>query len=195
MKNNMAVYFMKEKFWKRLPLVRLHAFWGLLFTLPLAVLEALLALAIQPGSLETLLLYLREQPVLAFLNFLPFWLITLGFWFLFSDPFFAAAAAGGLGGVLSLVNRTMVEKRDEPFSPKDIALIKEAGNAMQSYDMNLHLPSVLAIVGFVLAMVVLGVLLRGKRPFRKRWGIAGGAGLLRRADRLHSAGIQLPGAV
>ena len=28
----------------------------------------------------------------------------------------------------------------------------------------------LAIVGFVLAMVVLGVLLRGKRPFRKRWG-------------------------
>ena len=80
MKNNMAVYFMKEKFWKRLPLVRLHAFWGLLFTLPLAVLEALLALAIQPGSLETLLLYLREQPVLAFLNFLPFWLITLGFW-------------------------------------------------------------------------------------------------------------------
>ena len=161
---------MKEKFWKRLPLVRLHAFWGLLFTLPLAVLEALLALAIQPGSLETLLLYLREQPVLAFLNFLPFWLINLGFWFLFSDPFFAAAAAGGLGGVLSLVNRTMVEKRDEPFSPKDIALIKEAGNAMQSYDMNLHLPSVLAIVGFVLAMVVLGVLLRGKRPFRKRWG-------------------------
>lgn len=161
---------MKEESGKRLPLIRLHMVWGLLLTLPLAVLETLLALYIQPGSLAELLAYLREQPTLAFLNFLPFWLLTLGFTFLFSDPFFAAALTGGLGGVLSLVNRTMVEKRDEPLSPKDFGLIKEAGNAMQSYSLNLHIPSVLAILGFVAAMVLLGLLLRGRRPFHNRWG-------------------------
>lgn len=161
---------MKKGSGKRLPLIRLHPAWGMLLTLPLAVLEALLALYIQPGSLMELLTYLQGQPTLAFLNFLPFWLLTLGFYFLFSDPFFAAALTGGLGGVLSLVNRTMVEKRDEPLSPKDFGLIKEAGNAMQSYSMNLHIPSVLAILGFAAVMVLLGLLLRGRRPFHKRWG-------------------------
>lgn len=161
---------MKEGSGKKLPLIRLHMVWGLLLTLPLAVLETLLALYIQPGSLTELLTYLQGQPTLAFLNFLPFWLLTLGFTFLFSDPFFAAALVGSLGGVLSLVNRTMVEKRDEPLSPKDFGLLKEAGNAMQSYSMNLHIPSVLAILGFAAVMVLLGLLLRGRRPFHNRWG-------------------------
>ncbi len=154
---------------KKLPLLRTNLFCGLLLTLPLSLLETLLALSIQPGSLTTLCSYLQTQPLLAFLNFLPFWLLTLGFFFLWADPFYAAALAGGIGGVLSLVNRTMIEKRDEPLSPKDFALIKEAGNAVQNYDMNFHLPSLAAILCFLLLMVGLGLLFRGKRPFSKRW--------------------------
>lgn len=154
---------------KKLPLRRLGAAWGLLLTLPLALLETLLALYIQPGSLLTLCSYFQGQPLLALLNFLPFWLLTLAFYFLWADPFYAAACSGAVGGILSLVNRTMIEKRDEPLSPKDFGLLREAGNAVQSYDMAPHLPSLLAILGFVLLMLLLGTLFRGKRPFSKRW--------------------------
>lgn len=161
---------MKECSSKRLPLARLHMIWGLLLTLPLAVLEMLLALYIQPSSLSELCVYLKGQPVLAFLNFLPFWLLTLGFYFLFFNPFFAAAFTGSFGGILSLVNRTMIEKRDEPLSPKDFALIKEARDAIQSYDLNLHVPSLLAIFAFVAVMILLGLLIQNRHPFQKRWG-------------------------
>lgn len=153
---------------KRLPLCRFPYFVSLLLTVPLAFFETLLVLSIQPRPLVDLCRALLAQPYLAFLNFLPFLLLTLGFTFLFADAFFASALVGGVGGVLSLVSRTMVEKRDEPFTPKDFALIKEAGNAMGSYDLKLHMPSVLSILAFVLLMVLLGLLFRGKRPFRRR---------------------------
>lgn len=153
---------------KRLPLCRFHIAASLLLAVPLALCETLLALSIQPRPLEELCRALLAQPYLAFLNYLPFLLLTLGFTFLFSDAFYASALVGGVGGVLSLVSRTMVEKRDEPLTPKDFALIKEAGNAMGSYDLKLHLPSLLSILGFVLLMVLLGLLFHGKRPFRPR---------------------------
>ena len=153
---------------KRLPLWRVPFAVSLLLTLPLAFLETVLTLWIQPGPFMDLCRSLLAQPYLAFLNYLPFLLLTLGFTFLFSDAFYASALVGGVGGLLSLVSRTMVEKRDEPLTPKDFALIKEAGNAMGSYDMNLHLPSVLALLTFVLLMILLGLLLHGKRPFRPK---------------------------
>lgn len=158
---------MKEK----LSLLRrdLKPVWQLLLTIPLAFLATMLALYIQPGPLGTICRYFLSHLNLLLLNFLPFWLLTLAFWFLFSNPFYAAALVGGFGGLLSLASRTMVEKRDEPLTPKDFRLLKEAGDAMQSYDMSLHLPSLFAILGFVLLMVLLGVLFRGKRPFAKLW--------------------------
>lgn len=160
---------MKEGRGKKLPLFRLNVVWGLLLTLPLAIVETVLALAIQPGSIWELWEYLQVQRTLAFLNFLPFWLLTLGFYFLFSDVFFAAAVSGGIGGALSLISRTMIEKRDEPLTPKDFVLLKEAGDAMKSYEMSVHIPSLIAILGFVVVAVILGLVLRGRRPFRSLW--------------------------
>ncbi len=160
---------MRGLFAKNWPVHRLSMCWGLLLTVPLAGLETFLALFIQPGSLKDLCVYLWGQPTLAFLNFLPFWLLTLAFFFLWADPFYAAACVGGIGGMLSLVNRTMIEKRDEPLSPKDFGLIKEAGDAVKSYGLDLHWPSIAAIIGFVLVMVLLGRLFRGRWPFHFRW--------------------------
>ncbi len=154
---------------KRLPLFRFSLGWCLLLALPLALLETVLALYIQPGPLGELLPTFRAYPLLAFLNFLPFLLLSLGFTFLWNNPFYAAALAGGIGGLLSLISRTMVEKRDEPLTPKDFALIKEAGSAMQNYGMGVHIPSLLALLAFVVVMVALGLLLGGKRPFQKLW--------------------------
>ncbi len=151
------------------PLFRVPPLLGLLLTIPLSLIEALLALDIQPGELSSLLEYFETQQPLGFLNILPFWLLTVVFYFLFSDPFFAAALVGCAGGLLSLVNRTMLEKRDEPLSPKDFGLIKEAGDALKSYGLSVDLPSLLFLIGFVLLAVLLGLLFRGRRPFKNRW--------------------------
>lgn len=155
---------------KRLPLGRLALGWRLALTLPLAAMETLLALYIQPGSLKDLCAYLLGQPLLLFLNFLPFWLLTLAAGSLFANPFFGAALTGAVGGVLSLVNRTMIEKRDEPLSPKDFALLREAGDAASSYGLSIDAGSLCALLAFVLFTVALGLLFRGKPLFPTRWG-------------------------
>lgn len=152
-----------------LPRRQLGLVWQLVLTVPLALLETGLALYIQPGAIGTICRYFLSHLNLLLLNFLPFWLLTLAAGFLFSNSFYGAALVGTLGGILSLVNRTMVEKRDEPLTPKDFRLIKEAGNAVQSYDLSLHIPSLLAIFGFLVLMLLLGFFFRGKRPFGKVW--------------------------
>lgn len=153
---------------KKLPLCRLSPLWALLLTVPLAAAETLLALYIQPGPLTALWASLTARPLALFLNFLPFWLLTLGGYFLFLNPFFSAALMGAVGGLLSMASRIMVEKRDEPLTPKDFGLIKEAGNALQDYSLSVDPGCVTALVGFVVVMLLLGVLVGGKRPFEKR---------------------------
>ncbi len=152
-----------------LPRRQLGLIWQLVLTVPLALLETGLALYIQPGPLGTICRYFLSHLNLLLLNFLPFWLLTLCAAFLFSNSFYGAALVGTLGGVLSLINRTMVEKRDEPLTPKDFRLIKEAGNAVQSYDLSLHIPSLMMILCFLALMLLLGFFFRGKRPFGKGW--------------------------
>ena len=153
---------------KRLPLRQLPFSVSLLLTLPLAALETLLALGIQPGDFGAQWAYWMQQPLLLLLNYLPFWLLTLAGAFLLRDGFYGAALAGGVGLILSLVNRTMIEKRDEPFSPKDFALIKEAGDAVGSYGLSIHIPSLLTVILFIVLMVVLGKLFHAKRPMASR---------------------------
>ena len=160
---------MEQKTSRRVPVFRLGLGWCLALTLPLALAEMLLALYIQPGPLRPLLSYMKDHLLLVLLNFLPFWLLTLCGYFLFANPFFASALVGGVGGVLSIVNRTMVEKRDEPLSPKDFGLLKEAGDAIQSYDLNLHVPSIVMTVLFVVIMFLIGLIFRGKRPLTLWW--------------------------
>ena len=158
---------MNDKF--TLPRRSLGLVWQLVLTIPLALLETWLALHIQLGSPETICRYFLSHPNLLLLNFLPFWLLTLAAGFLFSNSFYGAAPVGTLGCVLSLISRTMVEYRDEPLTPQDFRLIKEAWSAVQSYDLKLHIPSLLMILCFLALMLLLGFFFRGKRPFEKRW--------------------------
>lgn len=164
---------------RKLPLWRMPPLWVLLLTIPLALCGAAMVIYIQPGSFTSWLSKARSQPIVYLLNFLPIWLTVLGFSFLLYNPFFGTAAGGGLWGVLSLVNRTMIQIRDEPLSPKDLALIREAGNAAKDYTLNLHLPSIALILGMVLVMVAAGLLVRVKPVWEKKgWnlGLRLGAG-------------------
>ena len=121
---------MKEK--------RIHKFtlplWGsLLLAVLLAGCITLLALWCQPNALRTVLVIFRSQPLLIVLNTLPVGLLLLTFAFLFKNVFYGAALVNFFVCALSLFNRVKIEVRDEPVFPRDFALVREVGSAMQTY--------------------------------------------------------------
>ena len=139
--------------------------WG---SLTAAVLLAggitLLALWCQPNALRSLLSVFRAQPLLIVLNALPVGLVLLAFACLFRNVFFGAAITNFLVCALSIANRIKIEVRDEPVFPRDFALLKEVGQAMNSYTISYPVAAIAVVVGITALLVTLGVFIGGQ-PF------------------------------
>ena len=141
-----------------------------LSALSLAVALTALALWCQPNHMDEVLESFRQKPVLYALNVLPVLLTLSGLAFLFRNLFLGAAVTNALIGVLSIANRIKIEVRDEPVFPRDLALWKEAGDALGAYHLDLPVPETSAVLCVTLVLAALGVLTarRGKR--RNRYG-------------------------
>ena len=74
---------------------------------------------------------------------------------LLRNVFFAGALANFAVCALSIANRIKIEVRDEPVFPRDFALLKEAGSAVGTYDIQFPVPSIAAVVVFSLVLVCL----------------------------------------
>ena len=139
--------------------------WG---SLTAAVLLAggitLLALWCQPNALRSVLSVFRAQPLLIVLNALPVGLVLLAFACLFRNVFFGAAITNFLVCALSIANRIKIEVRDEPVFPRDFALLKEVGQAMNSYTISYPVAALAVVVGITALLVTLGVFIGGQ-PF------------------------------
>ena len=139
--------------------------WG---SLTAAVLLAggitLLALWCQPNTLRSVLSVFRAQPLLIVLNALPVGLVLLAFACLFRNVFFGAAITNFLVCALSIANRIKIEVRDEPVFPRDFALLKEVGQAMNSYTISYPVAAIAVVVGITALLVTLGVFIGGQ-PF------------------------------
>lgn len=141
-------------------------------SLPLSLLAAvllsggitLLALWCQPNSFRELLSGFLRQPLLIVLNALPIGLLVLAAAALFRNVFFGAALVNLAAGALSIANRVKIEVRDEPVFPRDFALLKEVGSALESYDIRFPLPQIAAVVLVTAALLALGFL-TGCEPF------------------------------
>ena len=135
--------------------------------LPAAVLLAgfitLLSLWCQPGPLQHTVDCFLRSPALIVLNALPVGLLLLTVAFLFRNLFFAAAAVNLFVGGLSIANRIKITVRDEPVFPRDFALLKEVGSAVESYDIQFPLYVLAVVLGVTVVLAVLGVLV-GVRP-------------------------------
>ena len=136
--------------------------WG---SLTAAVLLAggitLLALWCQPNAVLSVF---RAQPLLIVLNALPVGLVLLAFACLFRNVFFGAAITNFLVCALSIANRIKIEVRDEPVFPRDFALLKEVGQAMNSYTISYPVAAIAVVVGITALLVTLGVFIGGQ-PF------------------------------
>lgn len=124
----------------------------------------LLALWCQPNSFRGLLSGFLRQPLLIVLNALPIGLLVLTAAALFRNVFFGAALVNLAVGALSIANRVKIEVRDEPVFPRDFALLKEVGSALESYDIRFPVPQIAAVVLVTAALLALGFLI-GCEPF------------------------------
>ena len=130
------------------PKVRLPLWATLLAAVLLAGAITLLALWCQPNALRSVLAVFRAQPLLIILNCLPVGMLLLVFTCLLRNVFFAGALANFAVCALSIANRIKIEVRDEPVFPRDFALLKEAGSAVGTYDIQFPVPSIAAVVVF-----------------------------------------------
>ena len=145
---------MKEKRIHKLTL----PLWGsLLLAVLLAGCITLLALWCQPNALRTVLVIFRAQPLLIVLNALPVGLLLLTFAFLFKNVFYSAALVNFFVCALSLFNRVKIEVRDEPVFPRDFALVREVGSAMQSYDIRYPVTAIVLVVLTTALLAALGM--------------------------------------
>ena len=132
--------------------------WGsLLLAVLLAGCITLLALWCQPNALRTVLVIFRSQPLLIVLNALPVGLLLLTFAFLFKNVFYSAALVNFFVCALSLFNRVKIEVRDEPVFPRDFALVREVGSAMQTYDIRYPVMAIALVVLTTALLAALGV--------------------------------------
>ena len=150
---------MKEKRFHR---IALPLWASLLAAVFLAGAITLLALWCQPNSLRAVLIGFRAQPLLIVLNALPIGLLLLSFAFLFRNVFYGAALVNFLVCTLSLFNRVKIEVRDEPVFPRDFALVREVGSAIQTYDIRYPVTAIIVVVFATVLLAVLGVFLTSR---------------------------------
>ena len=168
------------------PKVRLSLPLSLLTAALLAGGVTLLALWCQPNSFRSLLSGFLRQPLLIVLNALPAGLLLLAAAALLRNVFFAGALVNLGVCALSIANRVKIEVRDEPVFPRDLALLKEVGSALESYDIRYPVPQITAVVLTTAALLALGAFI-GCGPFPaerlRGWrgsllGFAGGLAVL-----------------
>ena len=148
---------------KRFPQYRLPFWASLLAAVLLAGCITLLALWCQPNALRVVLAHFRTQPLLIILNAMPIGLLLLVFACLFRNVFFGAALVNFAVCALSIANRIKIEVRDEPVFPRDLALLKEVGSAMGSYDIQFPVRVIAVVVATTVILAALGFFV-GSRP-------------------------------
>lgn len=143
----------------------------------------LLAIYIQPNSFRKVAGIFLRQPLLILLNFLPIFLITLFCSSLVGNVFYGGAISNLLVCGFSIASRIKCEIRQEPLYPRDLQLLREVGEALNSYDIQLPWKYLILAVLFSGALIGVGCILRhrGHTPGLRgllRWCHLGGSVVL-----------------
>ena len=157
----------------------------IVMTMGIAAAVTFLALYIQPNSIRLMAERFLEYPLLILLNFLPVFLIMVLFSSLTGNIFYGGALTNMLVCGFSVASRIKCEIRQEPVYPRDLQLLREVGEALNSYDLKLPWKIIIVVLVFSLVLAVAGILLR-------RWGAKPGLrGILRWGHAISSVAIAL----
>ncbi len=123
-----------------------------LFSLILAALGIVLSDVVDMINIERYI----STPLLYVLNLLPLLLVMLFIYHLSSRLWVTFALGGGLYIVMHIVNRFMMELREEPFTPSDIILGTEAATVIKLSELPFNSVIILSLVfWFVLSLLLL----------------------------------------
>lgn len=112
--------------------------------------------ALQAGGLAHTLKNFLHDPRLLGLNLFPILALTAIFTGLLGNLFWGASVTSLIVHLLSLVNLIKIECRKDPLVPPDFALLGEAMVATGEYRLDLHIPYLIVILLFSLALLILG---------------------------------------
>ena len=148
---------------KRFQRIALPWWASLLAAVLLAGGITLLALWCQPNALRAVLAIFRGQPLLIVLNALPVGLMLLFLAFLLGNVFWGGAVTNLIVCLLSIANHIKIQVRDEPVFPRDLALLKEVGQAMDDYTISYPVGAIVMMVAVTVILVLLGLVV-GSKP-------------------------------
>ena len=148
--------------------------------LAIAAAITFLAVYIQPNSIRLMAVRFLDEPLLALLNFLPVLVLTVLLGSLTGNVFYGGALTNLLVCGFSTASRVKCEIRQEPVYPRDLQLLREVGEALNSYSIQLPWKVILTVLAFSLVLAAVGMFLRrrGARPGLRgllRWGHAAGS--------------------
>lgn len=119
---------------------------------------------LQVGSAAATAQNFLLHPVLILLNGLPIAVLLVALWALTGNAFVSGSITSLLFHLLSLVNRIKIEARYDPLVPSDFTLIGEAATATGEYQLDLHIPVVIAVALLAIVLLLLGLKCRTARP-------------------------------
>ena len=129
----------------------------LLLFLALCLLMLLVSVALQAGPVSKTLSNFLHEPKLLLLNLFPIVAVLGVLYALFGNLFYAASLSSLVLHLLSLVNLIKIECRKDPLVPGDFGLLGEAMVATGEYQLNLHIPYLVLIIGFSLFLLLCGI--------------------------------------
>ncbi len=143
--------------------IQLGWIWTILFLLGAAGFVTMTTFYIQPGSFKGVIRLILQQPLILVVNYLPPLLVLLLFYFIINNVCYSAAITGAIFNFLSLINTVKVELRDDPFVPRDLQLLQEAGEAISSFEIKLNYILVFLMIISIVVFIIGGRFLKFKK--------------------------------
>ena len=149
---------MKNKFLKNK--IKLN-WWQSALVLPfIAGAVLLLEMNLMPGGIMTAWHTFTTQEDLLELNYFPVFATIVFLYLLLGNAFYAGAGTTLLWGALSYANLLKIDGRDDPLTPTDIALIREAADAVGEYNLDMHWGKVIPFILLLIVLVFSGIKLK-----------------------------------
>lgn len=149
--------------------------WWLCWVLGILSIPAmgLVVLMLQKGSVLATLACFNQEPVLYALNLWPIAATLMIALCIGGNLFYSISFTTFLHGLLSYINLIKVNSRGDPFVPGDILLLTEGMEAVGSYELDLQIGKLCALLA--LCLILIGCGLFFKTPKLRWYFRAGGA--------------------
>jgi phosphoglycerol transferase MdoB-like AlkP superfamily enzyme len=109
-----------------------------------------------------------NAPMLYLLNLIPLFLLMMLLYHLSSRHWISFGLAGGLYIIMHIVNRFMMELREEPFTPADIILGTEAATVIKISELPFNLIIILSLAFWIIMTILLFIFVKSEKL---RWPV------------------------